>query len=363
MSTELRASASCAAQRRRSTICSRQASPRRRLYRTPCRGFPIRFPPTPDEIRRLAIFNDYSALIDTSPAGGFGLLASPRRNGTVFGREYLALARLPQGGPVFTVMAQIPQNFDVQHPMIMTAPSSGSRGIYGAISMAEWAFLKKCAVAYTDKGTAPGFHDLDSGAVYGLDGVRLPASSQDEAMFKVADGVDLEAYKRALPHRLAVKHAHSQANIEASWGQYVLASITFCLFCLNDWLGEQSGPFTRPTTKVIAAGVSNGGGSALRAAEQDDPNAPLIDAVVVSEPQIQPRPEKFAIRYGNTLLRDHKPQLPRHDHADGCVRAVRSVCDRHQRSEQSAAAAARPALCGAGGVRPAQGQRARRAGA
>ena len=266
--------------------------------------------PIAAEIRRLAIFNDYSGLIDTSKAGGLGVISGPSRKGLVHGREYLAFARLPNGGPVFTVMAQIPADFDRQQPMIMTAPSSGSRGIYGAISMAEWAFLNKCAIAYTDKGTSPGMHDLDSGGVYGLDGLRINSSDPQEATFKVPDSPDLDAYKRALPHRLAVKHAHSQANIEAHWGQYVLYSIRFCLFCLNDWLGDGGTPFERPRTKVIAAGVSNGGGAALRAAEQDLAGAPLIDGVVVSEPQVQPRPilnssQAFAIRYDGRTLSDH----------------------------------------------------------
>mgnify|MGYP003349286586 CR=1 FL=1 len=34
-----------------------------------------------------------------------------------------------------------------------TATSSGSRGVYGAISTGEWGLKKGCAVAYTDKGT------------------------------------------------------------------------------------------------------------------------------------------------------------------------------------------------------------------
>ena len=32
------------------------------------------------------------------------------------------------------------------------ATSSGSRGVYGAISTGEWGLKKGCAVAYTDKG-------------------------------------------------------------------------------------------------------------------------------------------------------------------------------------------------------------------
>jgi hydroxybutyrate-dimer hydrolase len=111
------------------------------------------------------------------------------------------------------------------------------------------------------QGPAPGFHELDTDGVYGVDGLRLPVGSQDVPVFRAPASPDLDVFKRTLPHRLAIKHAHCESNIEASWGQYVLLSIRFCLFCLNDWLGEQDDSFSRPTTKVIAAGVSNGGGA------------------------------------------------------------------------------------------------------
>ncbi len=78
------------------------------------------------------------------------------------------------------------------------------------------------------------------------------------------------------------------------------------MYCLNDYFDEDVPEFTRANTKVIAAGVSNGGSAALRAAEQDDPARPLIDAVVVSEPQVQPqRSEEFAIRYRGNVLSNH----------------------------------------------------------
>jgi hydroxybutyrate-dimer hydrolase len=268
-------------------------------------GFKKADSPTAAELRKRTIYSDYCGLIDTSEPGGFGHLFGPHRNGRVLGREYLAFARPRGGGALVTVMAQIPEKFDVAHPLIVTAPSSGSRGIYGAISAAEWAFQNGCAIAYTDKGTAPGFHELDTDGTYGVDGLRLPSGSEDEPVFKATDTPDLAVYKRMLPHRLALKHAHSETNIEANWGRHVLLAIEFCLFCLNDWLGERSGPFTRPTTKVIAAGVSNGGGAALRAAEQDDGG--WIDGVVVSEPQVQPgpAPASFVIRFNGSDFKDH----------------------------------------------------------
>ncbi len=261
--------------------------------------------PTTAELRRLAIFSNYAGLMEKDPEGGYGLLFGPARNGKVRGREYLALARVTPGDLVATLMVQIPENFDADTPFIVTAPSSGSRGIYGAISMAEWAFANGCAIAYTDKGTGPAVHDINSDTCYGLQG--QPVRGDDMPLFRVRASENLDAFKRLLPNRLALKHAHSEANVEKHWGTCVLLSIEFALYCLNDYFKHAKGcAFTRANTKVIAAGVSNGGGAALRAAEQDAAVPPWIDAVVVSEPQIQPaRSTEFAIRYRGTLLRDH----------------------------------------------------------
>lgn len=266
-------------------------------------GFKKPDAPTAVELRKHTIFTDYHGLIDVKDSEGFGTLFGPQINGPVYGREYLAFARHASGEALVTLMAQIPEKFDTRHPMIVTAPASGSRGVYGAISQAEWAFQHGCAIAYTDKGTAPGFHELDNDGVYGLEGMRLSAGSKDEPVFRVPDSADLAAYKRLRPHRLAIKHAHSESNIEASWGRHVLMSIEFCLFCLNDWLGGGGDRYKRPATKVIAAGVSNGGGAALRAAEQDATE--LIDAVVVSEPQVQPTPKTFVIRSNRSEFKGH----------------------------------------------------------
>jgi hydroxybutyrate-dimer hydrolase len=62
-------------------------------------------------------------------------------------------------------------------------------------------------------------------------------------------------------------------------------------------------------TKVMATGVSNGGGAAILAAEQDDAIKPLIDAVVVSEPQVQPTPKDFVIRFRDGEFKNHSRSL------------------------------------------------------
>ena len=60
---------------------------------------------------------------------------------------------------------------------VVTATSSGSRGVYGAIGTAgEWGLKKGCTVAYTDKGSGMGFHDLQNNTVNLINGVRADAA-------------------------------------------------------------------------------------------------------------------------------------------------------------------------------------------
>src|SRR6185295_4663888 len=75
-----------------------------------------------------------------------------------------------------TMMVQVPSAFDPKNPCIVTATSSGSRGVYGAVGTAgEWGLKRGCAVAYTDKGTGTGLHDLASDTVNLITGERAPA--------------------------------------------------------------------------------------------------------------------------------------------------------------------------------------------
>jgi hydroxybutyrate-dimer hydrolase len=135
--------------------------------------------PTPEELRRLAIYNNYRALVDVSPGGGYGILYGPMagaegkaadRDGKVAGTEYLALLDgRDDGNPRTTVALQVPETFDPANACMVTATSSGSRGVYGAIGTSgEWGLKKGCAVVYTDKGTGTGFFDLENGNGYTL---------------------------------------------------------------------------------------------------------------------------------------------------------------------------------------------------
>lgn len=272
-------------------------------------------PPTAAELRRLAIYNNYRALVPTDAGNGYGTLYGPHVDvnglptggqGKIAGDEYLAYAGPRSGHANVTLMVQVPASFDPDDPCIVTAPSSGSRGIYGAIGTAgEWGLKHGCAVAYTDKGSGTGAHNLATDRATSIDGRwddagALGAASQFTAL--VGDAQRL-AFNAATPDRYAFKHAHSQQNPEQDWGTDVLRSIELAFYVLNEKFGETDHAgrhrirLTPENTLVIASSVSNGGGASVRAAEQD--HRGLIDGVAVSEPNVNPRPEAFAIVQGS----------------------------------------------------------------
>ncbi len=274
--------------------------------------------PTAVELRRNAIYNNYRALLDMTAAGGYGVLYGPNvaldgtaslGEGKVAGGEYIAYSDDGTGRRNVTLMVQVPNSFDARQPCIVTATSSGSRGVYGAISAGEWALKRGCAVAYTDKGTGAAPHDLQNDTVPLVDGTRAASGTAGAAAAFRAALTDSEraAFNAATPNRFAFKHAHSQQNPEKDWGRFTLQAVQFAFYVLNERLGERAGDgtrlqtFARGNTLVIASSISNGGGAALAAAELDDQG--WIDAVAVSEPAVElPADPGVSIRRGATSV-------------------------------------------------------------
>ncbi|OEY66178.1 3-hydroxybutyrate oligomer hydrolase family protein [Marinobacter sp. X15-166B] len=263
--------------------------------------------PTPDELRKLAIYNNYRALVNTAPGGGYGEFFGPQvgtaGDGMVAGTEYLAFMGVAGSDQPVTVMVQVPDQFDPAAPCMVTAPSSGSRGIYGAIGTAgEWGLKKGCAVVYTDKGTGTGAHNLMTNGAQTLDGT-LTTDPAAPVQFRAGlSDTERQAFNAAHPDRFAFKHAHSAVNPEADWGQHVLQSIEFGFYILNEQFGisvkqdRVISTITPENTLVIASSVSNGGGASVRAAEQDRKGRKsLIDGIAVSEPNVNPQYDR-AIR-------------------------------------------------------------------
>lgn len=226
--------------------------------------------PTPAELRRRAMWANWRGIADLAPGGGYAEVYGSV--GNVPGREFSALARVPGATQPHRVLLQVPDGFDATKRCLVVTASSGSRGIYGAIAVAgAWGLPKGCAVAYTDKGAGTDYFDVDAGQGIAADGTA--AATDATLAFKPgATGGTGVAYK----------HAHSQDNPEADWGRHVKQAAQFALYSLNEALPAQA-PFTFDNTRVIAVGISNGGGAVLRAAEDSDD---WLDAVVAGEPNV-----------------------------------------------------------------------------
>lgn len=256
--------------------------------------------PTALELRRNAIHGNYRGLVDITANGGYGTLYGPNvdaagtvtaNEGLIPGREYMASLDDGSGRKRVVIAVQIPDSFDQAAPCVVIGPSSGSRGVYGAVGAAsEWGLKRGCAVALTDAGKGVGLYDMTDDTVNRIDGTRATRADAGLLNFFAANVTDAVriAYNAVFPNRLALKQVHSQLNPEKDWGNDTLAAARYALFVLNDRYGTSATPipFAAANTLIIGASVSNGGGAVIRAAEQD--SSGLIDGVVANEPNVQP---------------------------------------------------------------------------
>ena len=227
--------------------------------------------PTAVEQRRRAIWANWRGIADLSPTGGYGRLYGSTAN--IPGREFSTLLTLPGARAPHRVLLQLPDNFDAKKRCVVVAAASGSRGVYGAIALASaWGLPRGCAVVHTDKAAGTDFFDIDAGEGVDAQGARVPAALADAFHPVLAEGAK----------GVAFKHAHSGDNPEADWGRHVKQAAEFALQMLDEALPAQA-PFTFDNTRVIATGISNGGGAVLRAAEME---GDWLDGVVAGEPNI-----------------------------------------------------------------------------
>lgn len=266
--------------------------------------------PTALELRRNAIQANYRGLVDVLPNGGYGTLYGPNvaADGTVTtnaglipGREYYASYEDGSSTNRTIMAVQIPDSFDQANPCLVLGPSSGSRGVYGAIgTSAEWALKRGCAVVLTDAGKGPGYHDLMDDSVNRVDGPIATRTAAGALTYFAAAVTDAArtAFNAVTPNRFAFKHAHSQQNPEKDWGNHTLRAAQYALYAMNDRFGTPNNqtPFSAANTLVIAGSVSNGGAAVMRAAEAD--TAGLIDGVVAGEPVTQmPTSTGYAVNF------------------------------------------------------------------
>jgi hydroxybutyrate-dimer hydrolase len=257
-------------------------------------------------------------MLDMTAAGGYGTLYGPNVDaqgrvtageGRIAGTEYIAFSDDGSGRKNVTLMVQVPASFDPRKACIITATASGSRGVYGAITTGEWGLKRGCAVAYSDKGTGAAPHDLMNDTVPLIDGTRSTAAAAGkQAAFNAGlTAGELAAFNTATPNRFAFKHAHSGQNPEKDWGRTTLQAVEFAYYVLNERygdrniLGERLRTLKPSNTIVIASSISNGGGAAIAAAEQDSQG--LINGVAVSEPAVElPANPGVTVQRGGTAL-------------------------------------------------------------
>ncbi|MGQ0711137.1 MAG: 3-hydroxybutyrate oligomer hydrolase family protein [Rhodoferax sp.] len=276
--------------------------------------------PTADELRRNAVQSNYRGLVDNTANGGFGVLYGPNIDlsgndtlgeGLVPGIEYLGVLDDGSGRKRVTMAVQIPDSFSASAPCVVVGPSSGSRGVYGAVgTAADWGLKRGCAVVLTDAGKGMGLYDLGDDTVHLIDGRRSTRASAGALSHFAADLTDAArtAYNALFPNRLALKHVHSQKNPEKDWGTDTLTAVRYALYALNEQYADtvpgssrKAVRFSAANTLVIAGSVSNGGGAALRAAEQDSQG--LIDGVVAGEPSAQPSATSgYSVEFGGAAV-------------------------------------------------------------
>jgi len=242
--------------------------------------------PTPTELRRRALWSTWRGLADLGPGAGYGELYGSLES--IPGHEYSAYAHLSGAHHPHRVLVQVPDHFDVRKRCVLVAPASGSRGIYGGVPVAAaWGLPKGCVVAYTDKGAGSDYFDLETGVGVRADGtLGHPGEVDDLAFVAEVTGSATGA---------ALKHAHSKDNPEADWGRHVKQAAEYALVVLNQERPDAA-PFTFANTRIIAVGISNGGGAVLRAAELE---GDWLDAVVAGEPNV------FSTGPGSRTLYDY----------------------------------------------------------
>ncbi len=229
--------------------------------------------PTAEELRRRAIQTSWKGIADLGPLGGYGHVYGAVPD--VPGREYQAFARIPGAHAPHRVLLQLPDHFDRSKRCLVVTASSGSRGIYGSIALAgAWGLPRGCAVAYTDKGTGPGYFDYADDSGVALDGRHAKRGSAP---------LEFEPPPAPASAGIAIKHMHSGDNPEADWGRHVIQAAQFGLAML-DRAYPGDAPFTPQNTRIIATGLSNGGGAVLQAAGLDQDK--LFAGVVALEPNV-----------------------------------------------------------------------------
>ena len=153
--------------------------------------------------------------------------------GKIAGTEYLAFADDGSGKQNVTMLVQIPATFNAASPCIVTAASSGSRGVYGAIATAgEWG-LKKVAPSPTPTRAPAMAHDLAANTVFDMFGRPTTAmvGVQFVATRPLARWPPITVSRSNMPIR-------SRTRLK-DWGKFTLQAVKFAFFAFNEEAGAK----------------------------------------------------------------------------------------------------------------------------
>ncbi|MBI0153544.1 3-hydroxybutyrate oligomer hydrolase family protein [Gilliamella sp. W8128] len=249
--------------------------------------------PTTQELRRAKL----NRFIDTKTGEGqlFGFKQknlSPLFDGKIAGSEILATLKEGNVG----ILLQIPVDFDKKKPCIVAVPASNYDGLYNAKDMqirGLWGLKHNCAVVYNDKGLGNGIYDITNQQGFTIEG----KIAKDNLLFnpKIKNR---EIFIENNPNRYAVKQLHSKQNPEHNWGKYILNSIEFALYEINDrFSATNTRDFNADNTLILIYGAEDGASAALKAGELDKNG--IIDGIVAVNPQIQPNPDITSLSIQN----------------------------------------------------------------
>ncbi|WP_392560095.1 3-hydroxybutyrate oligomer hydrolase family protein [Orbus mooreae] len=242
--------------------------------------------PTAVELRK-ARLNRYID-IKTGEGTFFGFKQqslTPLFDGRVAGTEIQA--SLKNGDEKVNFLLQIPLDFNKHNPCIVAIPSIDVDGLYNPTDIqirGLWGLKHDCAVVYNDKGLGNGLFDITNQNGYLINGqVAKQTVDDDNLLFSLTPGLTAQ---EKYTNRYAIKQLYSQQSPEQKWGQYVLDSITFAFYEINEMFSPTNEAiFNKDNTLVLVYGTSDGGSAALKAGELDHDG--IIDGIVAVNPQIQ----------------------------------------------------------------------------
>lgn len=230
---------------------------------------------------------------------------TPLFDGKIAGTEVQAY--LDNGVEKVAFLLQIPLDFDKKNACIVAVPTMDAEGVYNAKDIqirGLWGLNHNCAIVYNDKGLGNALFDLSNKAGYLING---HATKQAKAGRELLFFVDEQLPSNLITNRYATKYLHSKQNYEEKWGEYVIKSIEFAFYYLNNvYVSGGETIIDKTNTYVLVYGASDGGGAALKAGEYDTNG--MIDGIVAVNPQIQISPnysKNLSIRKGDlttTLL-------------------------------------------------------------